>query len=1604
MPALPAKLKAELIDQVAARVRAAVPKGEAAAAEGFARFYYQGVAPDLLLEQEVETLAAASLSLWRFAQKRGIGAPKLRVYNPNQDEHGWSSTHTVVEIVNDDMPFIVDSVVASLNRQDLIVHLLIHPVIRVRRDKDGKLADVLERAAKGGADESVIHLEVNQRAGEAALDVVRDNLLKVLAEVRAAVEDWEPMQARMEEVLKDLNRSPPPTPADEQAEDIAFLDWMRQHNFTFLGARDYRLEKKGGKEYLRIVPGSGLGLLRTVTAESSARHDAPLTQAEANKAHAKSLLIITKATSRSTVHRAVYMDYIGVRQFDAKGTVTGERRFVGLFTSSAYSHIPHEIPLLRRKVQQVLDRTGFAPNSHNAKAIQHILETYPRDELFQIGVGELYDTAMGVLHLEERQRLRLFVRKDEYARFYSCLVYVPREVYSTELRQRMERILREELKGETVDFNTHISDAPMARVHYIVRSTHGVAEDVDMAAVEERLATAARRWSDDLVDHLVQRVGEAHAHELFDRYRDAFPPGYQYRFDAEIAVSDIERVEAVRAGAPIAMNLYRRPGATEGELFFKIFHADSPLALSDVLPMLEHMGLKVVAERPFEITDGGGHSVFAHDFEMTAAGVEVDLGAVRAKFQDAFQRIWSSEAESDGLNRLIMRAGFDWREVVILRTYVRYLRQVRAPYSQALIEDTLSKHAPIARLLVNLFEARLDPDRIDSKRGDDIVRVIEAALDGVTSLEEDGILRRLLNLICCTLRTNYFQRDAKGAPKAYLSVKLDSHKIDDLPLPRPMVEIFVYSARMEGVHLRGGKVARGGIRWSDRREDFRTEILGLMKAQMVKNAVIVPVGSKGGFVLKRPPAEGGREALQAEVVRCYQTLIRGMLDLTDNRKGKEIVPPVRTVRHDDDDPYLVVAADKGTATFSDVANALAREYCFWLDDAFASGGSAGYDHKEMAITARGGWVSVQRHFRELGVNVQEQEFTAVGVGDMSGDVFGNGALRSDRMKLVGAFNHLHIFVDPDPDPTKSFAERKRLFGLPRSSWNDYDAKLLSKGGAVYGRDLKSIKLSPEAKACFGITKDAVTPNELMSAILKARVDLIWFGGIGTYVKASSESHLEVGDRANDGLRVDGKQIRAKVIGEGANLGCTQRGRVEYALAGGKLNTDAIDNSGGVDCSDHEVNIKILLGEVVSEGDMTMKQRDALLVKMTEEVAGLVLKDNYQQTQAISIMEARAQELLDQQARMMASLEREGRLDRAIEYLPDEETIGRRRAAGQGLTRPEIAVMLAYGKIALYDDLLASNLPDDPLLFDDLVAYFPRPLHELREALEKHRLRREIIAEVVTNSVVNRVGASFVHDAQERTGLSAADVARAYTITRDAFDIRGLWRPIEKLDDKVPAALQIEMMRDVGRLIERSIYWFLRNGTHPLDVAATAAVFRPGITALARGLEGVLTPERDARFRAHAERLDKAGVPEDLARRVACLEEMGSACDLVRISRLTQQRIETAAEVYFALGARLGFEWLRAAARAMTTETAWQKSAVDAVIDDLRAQQVDLTVKALGEGGADASAKASVEAWLANRARALKRVDALLAEFRAAPAVDMAMLTVASRRLRTLAGG
>ena len=1610
MPQATENTKRILLRRLAASARR---RERGASADRLARFvelFFAQAAPADVLALDEETLLGSALSAWRAVQSRRRGTAVVRVFNPCLAEDGFRLAHTLVEMVNDDMPFLVNSVTAELNRANITVHLVIHPIVCVQRDQRGTLTDLCEGGADGDAGrESVMHLHIDQHSGKETLAAIGARLLAVLADVRAAVDDWKAMRQRVDETIGEIESTAPPVGPEEVEEVKALLRWLRHEHFMFLGYRDYRVVTKGRKTRLEIEAGSGLGILRSpsVTVYEELMGLPHLPDDIAEFLHRPELLMLGRANLISTVERPAHLDTFAFRRFDTRGRVVGGRLFAGLFTSIVYTSPTHDIPIVRRKVDAIVEQTRFDPRSHDGRGLLHVLETLPREELFHADTATLLETSLGVLRLRERQRLALFVHRDPFRRYLSCLVYTPRDRFDTRLRLRLAAILAAGFDGTITTFSTSISADPLARIQFNVLTVPGVAPPCSVEEVERRLVAAARDWRDELRAALVAAHGEERGLQLLRTYADAFASDYRERYDAAEAVADIARIGAALAADEIVLDLRRPAGAAAHELRLKLCRRDRAEPLSDVLPLLENMGLRVIDEIPHRVAPHNGDRVaWIHDFGLVAAaGEAVDLAAIKALFEEALLRVWRGDTDNDGFNALVLAAGLSSRCIEILRTYCRFLLQTGILFSQSYMEATLARHAGIARRVVELFETLFDPARREQAERDAerLLAAVERDLQEVVSPDEDRILRRFVNAVSATLRTNYYQRDAAGAAKPYLSIKLDSHALEELPLPRPLVEVFVSSPRVEAVHLRGGKVARGGIRWSDRREDFRTEVLGLMKAQMTKNAVIVPVGAKGGFVVKRPPSEGGRDAAQREAVECYQTFMRGLLDLTDNIVDGAVVPPADVVRRDGDDPYLVVAADKGTASFSNIANAVAAEYGFWLGDAFASGGSAGYDHKAMGITARGAWESIKRHFREMGVDPMKSDFTCVGVGDMSGDVFGNGALYTRHMRLVAAFNHQHIFVDPSPDAVASYRERKRLFALPRSAWTDYDRKLISRGGGVFERSAKAIPVSEQMRKLFALgNKATATPTELIRAILACDVDLLFFGGIGTYVRATHESNAEVGDRANDALRVTGRAVGAKIIGEGANLAITQRGRVEYALAGGRINADFIDNSAGVDCSDHEVNIKILLGPALADGTLRRAARDKLLAAMTNEVAALVLRDNYRQSNALSEAQRQSVSLLDDHTRFLASLERAGHLDRAVEFLPDKEEIDERRAEGKGLTRPELAVLLAYAKIVLQEEVLASPLPDDPHLTAGLPEYFPKRLRRRFAALiQRHRLRRDIIATYVANTIVNRMGPGFVTSVQERTGAPAAEVARSYLICRQVFRAGELWLEVDGLDDVIPAALQAEMRLEILELIKRGTSWFLRNGPQGVGIDAAVSVYAPAVAALEDSLENLLPEARKEARDEVAQRYVAGGAPPAVARRIADLDMLTAACDIVRLATLADLPPAAVARVYYGLGARLGIDWLRDAGSTLVAGNRWHKAAALGLIDDLYAVQTSLTAKAIGsDGGVGVDGERLAE-WLATRGYAVDRLCAIVAELRGAPAVDLPMLTVAAADMRAL---
>jgi glutamate dehydrogenase len=1593
----------------------------------FLQRYYLHTAPEDLKDRDPVDIFGAAFSHYRLAENRPQGTANVRVHTPTVEENGWTCSHSVVEVVTDDMPFLVDSVTNELTRQGRGIHLVIHPQVVVRRDVTGKLIEVL--AAAPSADlphdahvESWIHVETDRETDRADLKQITSDLLRVLSDVREAVEDWEKMRDAALRIADRLEDEPVPVDlaSPEVAEARELLRWLAADHFTFLGYREYELRED---DSLAAVPGTGLGILRSDPhhAGGESHPVSPSFERLPADARAKArehkLLVLTKANSRATVHRPSYLDYVGVKKFDADGNVVGERRFLGLFSSAAYTESVVRVPVVRRKVEAVLRGAGFSPNSHDGRDLLQIMETYPRDELFQTPVDELQSIVTSVLYLQERRRLRLYLRQDEYGRYYSALVYLPRDRYTTGVRLRIIDILKEELGGISVDFTAWNTESILSRLHFVVRVPQGTElpelSDSDKERIEARLVEAARSWADAFAEALNAELGEERAAELLRRYGNAFAEGYKADHTPRSAVADLVHLERLDEERNFALSLYEPVGAGPDERRFKIYRKGDAISLSAVLPVLSRLGVEVVDERPYELRCADRSVAWIYDFGLriprSLSGGNGDyLGDDgRERFQEAFAATWTGKAENDGFNALVLGAGLTWRQAVVLRAYAKYLRQAGSTFSQDYMEDTLRTNVHTTRLLVSLFEARMSPDR--QRAGHEIVDALleelDAALDQVASLDEDRILRSFLTVIKATLRTNFFQKTAEGTWHEYVSMKFDPQAIPDLPAPRPAFEIWVYSPRVEGVHLRFGKVARGGLRWSDRREDFRTEILGLVKAQMVKNTVIVPVGAKGGFVAKQlPDPSVDRDAWMAEGIASYKTFISALLDITDNMVAGEVVPPADVVRHDEDDTYLVVAADKGTATFSDIANGVAEQYNFWLGDAFASGGSAGYDHKGMGITARGAWESVKRHFRELGVNTQAEDFTVVGIGDMSGDVFGNGMLLSEHIRLVAAFDHRHIFIDPRPDAATSYAERRRLFELPRSSWADYDTTLLSSGGGVFPRTAKAIPVNSHIREALGIEAGVtkLTPADLMKAILKAPVDLLWNGGIGTYVKASTESHADVGDKANDSIRVDGADLRVRVVGEGGNLGLTQLGRIEFARVGGKINTDAIDNSAGVDTSDHEVNIKILLNGLVAEGDMTVKQRNKLLAEMTDEVGRLVLRNNYAQNTAIANALAQSKDMLHAQQRFMRHLVREGHLDRALEFLPTDRQIRERLGAGQGLTSPETAVLLAYTKITVSDELLHTSLPDDPYLRGLLYAYFPTALREeFAEQIEHHPLRREITTTVLVNDTVNTGGTTYLHRLREETGASLEEIVRAQTAARAIFSSASVWDAVEALDNQVEAAVQTRIRLHSRRLVERGTRWLLNNRPQPILIAETVEFFADRVEQVWSQLTKLLRGADLEWWQQIYDELTGAGVPDEVATRVAGFSSVFPALDIVSVAdRMGKDPLDVA-EVYYDLADRLRITQLMDRIIELPRADRWQSMARASIREDLYAAHAALTADVLAVGNGTSTPEQRFKAWEQKNAAILGRARATLEEIQGSETFDLANLSVAMRTMRTL---
>jgi glutamate dehydrogenase len=1569
------------------------------AARGFAAQAQDDWSAEELPGLDVADVARALADFWRFGESaKDVSEPVIRL----RRTEGGETPSDLLEIVQADRPFLVDSIMGEVTEAGFSVRAMFHPV-----------------ADCGGVRRSMIQIwlaPVGEDREAALLEGVRE----ALSDVQLAVQDFEAMRALMRRTISELKGATTPVSVEEKSEDLDFLDWLESDHFVFLGARVYEYPRTADGGYAAeeplYQPEGSLGVLRDQARTVLRRGSEPaiLSAQVRNHIDIGDPIVVAKSNLRSRVHRRGYMDYIGVRRYGADGKASGEVRFVGLFTAEAYETPAHEVPLVRRKVAHVLTSAGKDPDSHNGKRLRNILETWPRDELFQTDEAQLLATAMGVLHLYDRPRVKLFARRDPFDRFISVLMFVPRDRYDSGVRARAGDILAKAFRGRVSAYYPSFSDAPLARVHYILGVTPGDHAEPDMAAVEAAIAETARTW-DDRFEAIVREGSTGRVAHLLARYAGAFPPGYRDQYDADEALADIQVIDDLAEGEAVRVRAFRRDGDSAVTFRFKLYRPGAAAPLADVLPILEHMGLKALIEDGFKVSPDG-KPIWVHEFVLQdEAGEHLVFGDIKQAFEAAFVAIWTGRAESDGFNRLVLELGIGWREAALIRALARYRQQSGLDPSQGVQEQALRDHPGVARLILDLFQTKFDPAvRADLKTREEQAKAVEAkiteALQAVESLDSDRVLRRLAALVGAIQRTNFYQPAADGGPKPYISFKIASRELEDLPAPKPYREIYVSAPHVEGVHLRFGPVARGGLRWSDRRDDFRTEVLGLVKAQQVKNAVIVPVGSKGGFYPKCLPRGGDRDAIQTEAIRAYKTFLSGLLDLTDNIDAdNNVVPPVSVVVHDGQDPYLVVAADKGTATFSDIANGVAESYGFWLGDAFASGGSVGYDHKVMGITARGAWEAVKRHFRELGKDIQTQPFTVVGVGDMSGDVFGNGMLLSKQTKLLAAFDHRHIFLDPNPDTASSWEERDRIFKLPRSSWDDYDKSKISAGGGVFARSLKSIPLSKEVRELFEIKAEAVSPAELMTAILKSKAELLYLGGIGTYVKAKGESNADAGDKANDAIRINGSDLRVKVVGEGANLGLTQAGRIEFAQAGGHMNTDAIDNSAGVDSSDHEVNIKILTGILERGGELTRESRNTLLASMTDDVGHHVLEHNYDQTLALTLLESDAVSEVDAQIRYMVDLEQRGRLDRKVEGLPTNTTLLERKAANKGLTRPELAVLLAYGKLDLFDDIVASQAPDDPWFEATLRGYFPKALDKYADAMQKHRLKREIIATVVGNQMVNMCGPTFVSRLKAAAVADVGAVVVGFTAAREILGVDGLWDQVSALDNKASADGQTALYKALAYALRSLSFWLARRAVRDkATVQQLVEAYGPAVKTLTGMAPAILSPYEQKTVAKRVKAYVADGAPEALAQAVAALQPLTTAADLVDLANASSWSVENVARLYHQVGAAFGFDRLRGAAGSFVGGDAFERLAVRRLIEDMLTEQTSITQSVLkfaanAQAGEDeAAAKAAIASWGSLRGDRPKAVKRTIEDIeQAGGGWTFAKLTIANAALREL---
>ncbi|MEX0962570.1 MAG: NAD-glutamate dehydrogenase [Pseudohongiellaceae bacterium] len=1606
----------EKLKQLSQRLAKDLSDSPSAEFELFVTHYFASTSRSDLTDRGDDSVYENLRQAWAFYQLRSSVAPKIEIIHSDFSDKA-SRGGTRILILQNDMPFLVDSIRQALMRCSVIVKYINNAVLHSEREKfaksvgskaSGKLRKIQESAAGDAVTEALICFDCVRIDG-AQSKAVENEVRDTLKNVAVAVKDYPAMHRAMEGVRKVLldNADTVPSSKINLQESLKFIAWLLDDHFTFLGYEKYCINYSARSPFIELEEKSVLGVSRFKKDIKPKVKLADLPKGARELIIKKKICSFAKSGTRSKVHRPAYCDYVLLKEFDSNGEVSVEHRFLGLYTSSVYLQDVLDIPLIRQKVKSVLKRSGFTRNGHNIKELLQVINVYPRDELFQVTRMRLLHTATEITRFQDLRHSRLFIRRDSYGKFFSCLAYVSRDNFSTKVRQTIQKLLQERLRAEEVEFTTYTSESPFTRVHFIFHSPQIDEVRYKEAEIEAEMARLIRPWEDYFSSELQEEYSDIEAGMLFNKFGDCFSLAYKESYSAKTAVADILNIQQVVETKALSVNLLPCDSDGRAEFSFKIFSYDEQLHLSDVDPILENLGLNIISEKTFRLQLNDDDRVWLHDFSLyRAKPVGKFTTQSKSIFEEAFLAIWRGEIDDDSFNELVTTAEIKWRDAALLRAYAAYLKQIQFGYSVVHIAETLSAHRESCRRLIEYFYELFDPSLSDAKRkkAEATKNELLTQIDAVTVLSEDSVLRAYLNLIDATLRTNYFQpQSGSESPKRYFSFKFDPTQISGMPRPKPRYEIFVFSRQVEGVHLRGGKVARGGLRWSDRREDYRTEVLGLVKAQQVKNSVIVPVGAKGGFVIKQNTKNFDRDDLKALGVACYKVFIRGLLDITDNRVGERVESPPFVVKRDDDDPYLVVAADKGTATFSDIANGLSAEYGFWLGDGFASGGSNGYDHKQMGITAKGAWVSVQRHFRELGKDIQKEDFTVVGIGDMSGDVFGNGMLLSKHICLLAAFNHLHIFIDPKPDSEQSFNERSRLFKKQGSSWADYDGRLVSKGGGIFSRTSKSIKITAQMKSCFDIQDDSLTPDQLISALLKSPVDLLWNGGIGTYAKASTENNLEVGDKANDSLRVNGNQLRCKVIGEGGNLGFTQLARIEYAMSGGVSLTDFIDNSAGVDCSDHEVNIKILLNTLHKKAGLTEKRRSNLLHSMTEEVSQLVLANNYRQVQTIGLANYEMAFRNKEYAGLISFLEDNAGLIRDLEFLPITEQLEERTAKQQYLARPEIAIVTSYMKMYLKQALVLADYIDDDYLENYLFDAFPPSLiRKYKAQILKHPLRKELVSTQLANFVVNLVGPSFIYRMVESTGAATSDVVKAAVIAKDIFGIEQYWQQIEALDYKVSADAQALMMTRLTRLLRRATRWLLRHQDEVMGFWQAHDFFSKKIEEIRKMFPDKLPPDFQEMYAGKYEGLVAEGVPADLAEGITRCEFLFPATSFIDISQSSGEKLLTVVEVYYAIGESLQLNWLGKMINQLRVSNNWQALARETYLDDLAWQQRILTTNIVATVEKTGSAMSKVEKWSAKHEASLSRAKEMVELLRAEQEPDYATFSVVLRELQALA--